>query len=137
MYPGEAKPLPSASSASSQGSAEPQAHGFGCLTPAWARQEGKGEIAGKFTVIHSPKTTLVFSGLFCSMMCIWVKVSKVPASVTGPTRLPPFKRTATSKESAHSKFLMKTKPSLNALAHRVQRILQCAQANLWAEVLRR
>lgn len=53
VYPGEAKPLPSASPANSQGSAEPQAHGFGCLTPAWAaraRQAGKGATAGKFTV---------------------------------------------------------------------------------------
>lgn len=61
VYPGEAKPLPSASPASSQGSAEPQAHGFGCLTPAQARQDGKGEIAEKFTVIPTPKTTSVFS----------------------------------------------------------------------------
>lgn len=36
VYPGEAKPLPPAILASSQDSAESQAHGFGCLTPAWA-----------------------------------------------------------------------------------------------------
>lgn len=99
VYSGEAKPLPSASLANSQGSAEPQAHGFGCLTPARAGQEGKGETAGKFTVIQNPKTTLVLSVLFRSTMSTWVKASKTPASITGPTSFLPFKRTATSKRA--------------------------------------
>lgn len=99
----------SASPASSQGSAEPQVHGFGCLTPAWAGQEGKGEIAGKITIIHSPKTTLVSSVLFCSTVLIWVKVSEVPQVSRVPYAY------HLSKELPHCilHFLTKTKSSLN------------------------
>lgn len=100
----------SASPASSQGSAEPQVHGFGCLTPAWAGQEGKGEITEKITIIHSPRTTLVSSVLFCSTVLIWVNDAHTgegirgAAGATGPICLLPFKRTATSKKSACSIF---------------------------------
>lgn len=102
VYPGEASP------ASSQGSAEPQVHGFGCLTPAWARQEGKGEIAGKITIIHSPKTTLVSSVLFCNSMLIWVKgsemlqVSQVPYAYYLSKELPHLRR-------VHAPFFNKNK----------------------------
>lgn len=140
VYPGGAAALPAGSATSSRcPSAQPQAHGI-WQTDTNLHQPGeKPKNAGKSS--SSPfqrqkDTDFCFHshGKNLTQHDFHMCYQRSSTDVTGRLCPLPFKRTATSKAST---AFQKTKSFLNMLVHRVQGILLCAQANLWAEVLKR